>query len=222
VEAGSIKREKLSGILVALLLIVSGISGCGISKSAEQNMGDSQSDVISETSKVVNGSGHEKGAQNSLDATTTQALNSKKDPMVAVYKLYTNARFYYQIEYADIFASQKESDNGDGIRLTNGSGTVKLAIWGENSMKYAESGTPRSLQEIAASLANGKVDTANACAYGEKTENDITTINIYYPLKAEECAFQFSFPANEYDYYKNTCDYMMKSFKFVNGAGEAN
>jgi hypothetical protein len=46
------------------------------------------------------------------------------------YKIYLNARFGYSVEYPDIFDTQREPDNGDGIEFTGADGEYTLTIWG--------------------------------------------------------------------------------------------
>jgi hypothetical protein len=50
------------------------------------------------------------------------------------YKTYVNARFGYSIDYPDIFDSQKEPDNGDGIEFSGRGGEVTLTIWGGHNV----------------------------------------------------------------------------------------
>jgi hypothetical protein len=50
------------------------------------------------------------------------------------YKAYLNARFGYWVEYPDIFETQKEPDNGDGVVFESADGEYTLTVWGGHNI----------------------------------------------------------------------------------------
>ena len=76
------------------------------------------------------------------------------------YKVYLNARFGYSVEYPDIFDTQREPDNGDGITFESADGEYSLAIGGgHNVLEWDGEALLNMCKERVAHIVDGSERT---------------------------------------------------------------
>lgn len=85
-------------------------------------------------------------------------------PAAAGFRVYRNARYGFRTGYPAGFAAGQPPQNGDGLRWTDGSGTVSLVAFGANNVNA------RSVRQVQADDASGVHVT-----YSNISGDDVTT-----------------------------------------------
>lgn len=123
------------------------------------------------------------------------------------YKKYHNERYGFTVTCPDVFTTSRESDNGDGITLTNESKGYKLLIWGSHCIDSDTGKTLLKKREselshiekkygdaefymIVYSDGGGKDGNETLFYEAGKTKDGINTIYIFSFPAAERAKFQ--------------------------------
>lgn len=131
---------------------------------------------------------------------------------------YENGRFGFSVDHPDFFSESKESDNGDGVILTSGDGTLKFSVWGSyNVLEDTLDGVKESYAQLA--KENGwKVvessDTMGSDFYAITYENENSLIYERGLVSGDVTAgLQLTYPKKDAEKFEAIVKRVADSFK---------
>lgn len=150
-----------------------------------------------------------------LRSRQNQNNDSNKSNSLGVYK---NSRFGYSISYPSIFKNRQESDNGEGIRMSNDNNTIFMSAYGLNNVSN-ESATLR----FNTIINNSRSDNIEY-QYNDGSKYVISWTDAqgmeYYRCEVVGTGsingFLVWYPQSEGDYMNQIIEKMYKSFETPN------